>query len=140
MVRNKILRSVFYNLLLIGSDIWFPFGWHLLASFIEWLFPIVPWGGGYAGVLFMMVYLLSHVILCGAGSRLLFRKTWIPNMIHTLTVFFVVYVWAWRSLPIAIIAALLCGVISSGASLITWAIQCKVQKRRAAKQAVLLEE
>ena len=35
---------------------------------------------------------------------------------------------------------LLCGAIFSGASLITWAIQCMVQKEQTAKQAVRLDD
>ena len=150
MIRNKILRPVFYNLLLIGADLLFLlYGWHLIGLFLDWLFPYgfgYGWGDVIIGVLILFGWFFFYSILRGVFNRLLICKTWIPNITYTLTVFVIVSMRAkgtvWYENPgvVFFLLVLLCGAISSGASLITWAIQCKVQKRRAAKQAVLLEE
>ena len=152
MIRNKILRPIFYNLLLIGADLLFLlYGWRLIGLFLDWLFPHgfgYGWGDVLIGMLILFGWFFFYSILRGIFNRLLICKTWIPNIAYTLTVFVIVSmrtkgtVW-YEDHGITVLfflLALLCGAISSGTSLITWAIQCKVQKKRAAKQAVNWED
>ena len=145
MIRNKTLSLILHNLLVAVIDLLLIVGGVVLNGVVVGWFTI-PFGG-YAGIVVLLqcliIWFISCAIMCGVLNRLLIRETWIPNAIYTIESFVALYLLFNRDsewILYFIIAALLCGAISSGASLITWAIQCKVQKRRAAKQAVLLEE
>ena len=148
MIRNKALRLVLRNLLLVGTDVLLVGGGLSLNIAAGELYPD-SWG--YGGIIIFLLCVATLFILCahirGVLNRLLIRETWIPNAIYVIELFLFFY-WYWINyaeqdgeiLFILAVFTLLCGAISSGASLIIWAIQCKVQKKRAAKQAVLLEE
>ena len=143
MIRNKTLRLILRNLLVAVIDLLLIVGGVALNGVVVGWFTI-PFGG-YAGIVVLLqcliIWFISCAIMCGVLNRLLIRETWIPNIIYTIESFVALYLLfnkGWILYFIAI--ALFYGAISSGASLITWAIQCKVQKRRAAKQVVLLEE
>ena len=145
MIRNKMLRLVLFNLLLIAIDIISVVIWCLTMYGIFANSPLRNAGlGGVVLIVYAMILELFFLSFRrGIFNRLLIHKTWIPNAVYVIESFVALYLLYGRSSDLllhSIIAALLCGAISSGASLITWAIQCKVQKKRAAKQAVNWED
>ena len=134
-----------FNLLLVGTDVLLVGGGLSLNIAAGELYPD-SWG--YGGIIVFLHCVVALFILCahirGVLNRLLVRETWIPNAIYVIELFLFFY-WYWINysqqhgeiLFILAVFTLLCGAISSGASLIIWAIQCKVQKKRADRKSVV---
>ena len=144
MIRNKALRLVLFNLLLIGLDVTLNvIGVLIIRWYLNTFAPNAGLGAIAIGLVAISLLWIFVAIARGIAGRFLIQETWIPNAIYTIESFVALYLLFNRDsewILYFIISALFYGAISSGASLITWAIQCKVQKKRAAKQAVNFED
>ena len=135
MIRNKVLRLIRRNLLLIGLDVTLNVIGLLITSwYLNTFYPNAGLGAFAFLLTYMLILWLFVSIVRGIVGRLLIQETWIPNAIYTIESFVALYLLFNKEWILYFIAiALFYGAISSGASLITWAIQCKVQKKKAAK-------
>ena len=131
MIRNKMLRLVLFNLLLIGLDVTLNvIGLFITSWYVNTFYPNAGLGAVAFSLICMLILGLFVSIVRGIVGRLLIQETWIPNAIYTIESFVALYLLFNKEWILYFIAiALFYGTISSGASLITWAIQCKVQKK-----------
>ena len=138
---KQVVKTVIINLLLILMDAALLFGGSFLIGVIAEEVTSDGWGALAVGIMLLPFWGIFCACLRGVLNRLLVPQTWIATEVYFLEVLVFwtgasPYADPWYATTLALIAT----ANAIGASLITWAIQCKVQKKKAAKQAINFED